>query len=69
MQNELRISAGGLYPGLRRTPRPTSSLATVSNVGRELPLRMSEIGPAPLLGRHLIFSPVGLGRKVIYHHA
>ncbi|MER0076951.1 hypothetical protein [Corynebacterium marquesiae] len=23
----------------------------------------------PLLGRHLISSPVGLGRKVIYHHA
>ncbi|WP_141754771.1 hypothetical protein, partial [Corynebacterium sp. HMSC069E04] len=22
-----------------------------------------------LLGRHLISSPVGLGRKVIYHHA
>ena len=23
----------------------------------------------PLFGRHLISSPVGLGRKVIYHHA
>ena len=23
----------------------------------------------PPLGRHLISSPVGLGRKVIYHHA
>jgi len=30
-------------PGHRRTPRPTSSLATVSNVGHELPLRMSEM--------------------------
>ena len=30
-------------PGHRRTPSPTSSLATVFNVGHELPLRMSEM--------------------------
>ena len=30
-------------PGQRRTPSPTSSLATVFNVGHELPLRMSEM--------------------------
>ena len=30
-------------PGQRRTPSPTSSLATVSSDGQVLPLRMSEI--------------------------
>nr|WP_232620153.1 hypothetical protein [Corynebacterium urealyticum] len=30
-------------PGHRRTPRPASSRAMVSNAGHELPLRMSEM--------------------------
>lgn len=39
MHKKLRI----FTLGHGRTPSPTSSLTTVSNVGYELPLRMSEI--------------------------
>ena len=63
--DHLEAIDAALGPG---PPPPGANSTTASNTTLAgPPVRI--IWTWPLLGRHLISSPVGLGRKVIYHHA